>query len=276
MKVDRLLLCTDLDRTLLPNGIQPESPQARPLFTALTARPEVSLVYITGRDRGLVQQAIEAYDIPEPDYLIADVGTTIYHNGQVLTAWQEKIAPDWQGRSNAQLHDLLIDIKVLQAQEDSKQGKFKLSYYAPLDTDKTALLATIEERLKQHKVHANLIWSIDEPASIGLLDILPRNATKYHALVFSMNQTGFTPDNTLFAGDSGNDLAILCSEIPAVLVANASTEVQQEAQLSATVRGNTAQLYIAKGGFFGMNGNYSAGLLEGLAHFYPQLKHWLD
>ena len=30
-----LLLCTDLDRTLLPNGEQPESPPARALF----ARP---------------------------------------------------------------------------------------------------------------------------------------------------------------------------------------------------------------------------------------------
>ncbi|MCI5126782.1 MAG: haloacid dehalogenase, partial [Candidatus Electrothrix sp. AR5] len=31
----KLLVCTDLDRTLLPNGPQPESPGARPAFAAL-------------------------------------------------------------------------------------------------------------------------------------------------------------------------------------------------------------------------------------------------
>ncbi|MDH5258324.1 MAG: haloacid dehalogenase, partial [Gammaproteobacteria bacterium] len=53
----RLLLCTDLDRTLLPNGRQPESEQARKLFGRLASRPEVTLVYVTGRDPVLVEDA---------------------------------------------------------------------------------------------------------------------------------------------------------------------------------------------------------------------------
>ena len=55
---ERLLICTDLDRTLLPNGVQPESPGARRRFAALASRPEVTLVYVTGRHRALVEQAI--------------------------------------------------------------------------------------------------------------------------------------------------------------------------------------------------------------------------
>ena len=39
----QLLLCTDLDRTVLPNGPQSESQGARTLFAALAARPEVTL-----------------------------------------------------------------------------------------------------------------------------------------------------------------------------------------------------------------------------------------
>jgi len=280
MNPARLLLCTDLDRTLLPNGTQPESPQARSHFAALAARAEVDLVYITGRDRGRVWQAINEYDIPRPDYLIADVGSCIYQDfakhGPALPAWQEQIAPDWQGLRGAELRNLLHDIVALQAQEDSKQSDFKLSYYVPLDTDKKTLLATVETRLQQHSIRANLIWSIDEPAGIGLLDILPRSATKYHALVFLMHQTEHNPANTLFAGDSGNDLDLLGSEIPSVLVANASPEVMREARDLAAARGNTQQLYIAQGGMFGMNGNYSAGIVEGLVYFYPQLRGWLD
>ena len=74
----KILLCTDLDRTLLPNGPQAESPEARRHFAVLTARPEVTLAYVTGRHQALVRQAISDYSLPSPDYVLADVGTTIY------------------------------------------------------------------------------------------------------------------------------------------------------------------------------------------------------
>ena len=64
----RLLLCTDLDRTLLPNGPQPESPGARMRFARLAARPEVTLVYVTGRHRKLVEKVIGLYRLPLPDF----------------------------------------------------------------------------------------------------------------------------------------------------------------------------------------------------------------
>ena len=48
---ERLLLCTDLDRTLIPNGPQPESPGARDRFAALAGSPHVVLAYVTGRHR---------------------------------------------------------------------------------------------------------------------------------------------------------------------------------------------------------------------------------
>ena len=35
-----------------PNGVAPESPRARPLFARLAAAPDVTLVYVTGRDAG--------------------------------------------------------------------------------------------------------------------------------------------------------------------------------------------------------------------------------
>ena len=280
MSSTSLLLCTDLDRTLLPNGAQPESPQARALFANLAKHDALDLVYVTGRDQARVRQAINEYAIPLPDFLITDVGTRILKSIQgewePLNAWRDVIAPDWQNVTASELRALLSGMDHLSAQEDSKQSEFKLSYYVPLDTEKTALLDTLKTELQKHKVRANLIWSVDEPAGLGLLDILPISATKYHALVFLMQQTGHSKDNTLFAGDSGNDLEILCSEIPSVLVANASDEVRSEALSMAAQSGHMQSLYIAQGGFLGMNGNYSAGILEGFAHFYPHLQHWLD
>jgi len=64
--IDKLLICTDLDRTLLPNGKQPESAEARSMFARLVNRPEVSLADVSGGHRDLVQAAIWEYQLLTP------------------------------------------------------------------------------------------------------------------------------------------------------------------------------------------------------------------
>lgn len=274
-----ILICTDLDRTLLPNGHQPESPEARKRFAALVSRPEVSLAYVSGRDKPLVLEAMAEYSLPIPDYLIGDVGTSIYqwteNQWHLREDWHEHIAPDWAGRSNDEIKHLLSDISVLTPQEDSKQNRFKLSYYAPYDVDQEQLLAAARNRLEQHSISANLIWSIDETTDTGLLDVLPASATKYHAIAFLIEHAGFAVSDTVFAGDSGNDIPVLCSEIPSVLVANATAAVAEQALALARQRNTQSTLYLAQGRFLGMNGNYSAGILEGVAHYFPKIKPWI-
>lgn len=274
-----ILLCTDLDRTLLPNGKQPESPPARPLFHQLVGRPEVQLAYVSGRDRQLLLDAIAEYDLPVPDYAIADVGTTIYaiHDDQwrIWGQWHDEIGADWGPYTQQSLAELLQDINVLQLQEATKQGKYKLSYYADAKTEQTTLFNTIHQRFDQRGIKANLIWSIDETTHTGLLDILPRSANKLHAIRFLMQEQAYSPDHVVFAGDSGNDLEVLCSDIQAVLVNNATPEVREQALSLAGANGCTAQLYLAGGDFLGMNGNYAAGILEGVAYYLPHTVEWL-
>ena len=61
-----ILLCSDLDRTLIPNGAEDESPQARPLFAGLAAHPQLRLAYVSGRDKNLVKKGIVDFDLPSP------------------------------------------------------------------------------------------------------------------------------------------------------------------------------------------------------------------
>lgn len=270
----RFLLCTDLDRTLIPNGTQPESPAARERFKRLVSREEIMLAYVTGRHQALIEQAIAEFDLPQPDFAIADVGTTIYRidssGWNPSQEWDAQIAPDWHGLTHNELHGLLSVFPVLRLQEKEKQNRHKLSYYVSIETDAQRLLAEMDTRLKYSDIKANLIWSIDAKAQRGLLDVLPSSANKLHAIRFLMQQQGFGRDNTVFAGDSGNDLDVLLSVIPAVLVANADAEVRRKA-----VEADGETLYLARGDYLGMNGNYSAGILEGVAHYWPEADRWL-
>ena len=276
----RILLCTDLDRTLLPNGDAPESPEARPRFRALAARPEISLAYVTGRHRELVLDAIGDYGIPLPDYVIGDVGSTIYRvsdgHWTPSAEWSAHIAPDWGRRDRTALAALLAGVRGLRLQEPAKQAQHKLSYYTPPDWDQRCLLPEMDDLLARHRVRANLIWSLDETTRTGLLDVLPASASKRHAIEFLMQEEGFAPGETVFAGDSGNDLAVLVSPIQATLVANATEEVRGQALAEARREGTSDSLYLARGGFQGMNGNYAAGILEGVAHYLPAVAEWWD
>ncbi|MGB5442477.1 MAG: HAD-IIB family hydrolase [Gammaproteobacteria bacterium] len=277
---EKLLICTDLDRTLIANGPQPESPAARRHFDALAAHPGVTLAYVSGRHRALVEKAITNYCLPLPDFVIGDVGTTIYHVGPDRDwlrqrSWEEEIAPDWAGKRRDELMALLHDLPALRPQGYACQNDYKLSYFVSLQSNRQTLSAQIRQRLEAHGVNASLIWSVDEPAGVGLLDVLPARASKYHALESLMKHHGFSYENTVFCGDSGNDIEVLASPVPAVLVANSQPAVRKLARRLADEAGYSQQLYIAQGNFMGMNGNYSAGMLEGIAHYHPHSIDWM-
>jgi HAD superfamily hydrolase (TIGR01484 family) len=242
-------------------------------------RPEVVLSYVTGRHLQLVEEAISEHSLPEPDFLITDVGTVIIERKggwRNLVEWEREIAADWTHTDRSQLEELFADLAELTPQEPSRQNTFKLSYYTPLEVDTEGLLATMERRLSEQAARVALLWSADEVAGVGLLDLLPENATKLHAIEFVRKRLGFSIKETLFAGDSGNDLQVLTSHVPSVLVANAREDVRRLALEGALRAGFEERLYLARGGLLGMNGNYAAGILEGLVHYYPETVAWLD
>ncbi|SDP51457.1 HAD-IIB family hydrolase [Desulforhopalus singaporensis] len=276
----KLLVCTDLDRTLIPNGAAPESPDARKWFGRLVKIPGIALAYVTGRDLALVTGAIKEYRLPVPDFVLADVGASIYvareGSWQQWRAWQQHIAPDWKGLSGRDLAVLLDGISTIELQEKNKQGTFKLSYYAPLDTQPRELLREIEAVFARHNIKVDLVWSIDEPAGVGLLDILPARAGKKNAVEFVMASNGYGLDSTIFCGDSGNDLPVFAGPVASVVVNNASNEVKAEARKNAARNNTTDSLYLATGGFRGMNGNYAAGILEGVCFFHQEINALLE
>ena len=93
------LICTDLDRTLLPNGDAPESPGAREKLARALDDQGLELAFVSGRHLSLVQDAIHEFDLPRPRFAICDVGTSIYETDGTrwteLQSWWDRLAEDW-------------------------------------------------------------------------------------------------------------------------------------------------------------------------------------
>ncbi len=262
------ILATDLDRTLLPNGGWPADPNAIELFNRLTERQGVTVVYVTGRNLALSEQAIRQYGIRHPDILIGDVGTSIrrYQQGE----WQDH--PGWSAHVRAAsprwdaaaVTRELSAIGGLRRQEDEHCGPFKQSYY--LDhAGREGILRQVEERVKG-RFDEVIIYSLDSQSGDGLLDLLPASATKQTALEFMVAEFGVARERVVFCGDSGNDIFPLTAGFAGVLVRNA--DEQLVAGVKQAQRDNPGlQLYFARGGFAGLNGYYTGGVLEGAAHY---------
>lgn len=267
---DKYLLCTDLDRTLIPNGDLPEPDGARDQFRNLISNPDIALAYVSGRSRELVQNAIREHELPQPDYVIADVGASQYYidNGRwmPLEEWQQKIAKDWNGQDSMKLrHQLDMTDARLKLQPESGQSRFKLSF----EMSPSAGLETEAEKL-QHtldglQAKCNLISSIDETRDRGLVDILPASANKRFAIEFLAQQLRISIDRVCFAGDSGNDLDVILSPIKSVLVGNATDSVKASARNAMSHQGGQSVYFAAA--------CYAAGIVEGFLHYYPQVKN---
>ncbi len=275
----KLLLCTDLDRTLIPNGAAPEDPAARGLLHTLCAHPGVTLVYVSGRDRQLVADALEAYALPRPAYAITDVGSTIYRlhgdTWQRLEPWLELLRREWPEGTVEQIKTVVDGVAGVVLQEPHKQNLFKVSYYVSLQQPTDDLRQKIAQTLSAAGIGANQIWSHDEVTRVGLLDILPTAADKYRAIRFLQKLLDFADTELVFAGDSGNDLQVINSDIPSILVANTAPDIKQAALDWARRRQRLGALYIARGAGPLASGNYSAGVIEGVCHFQPALQAWL-
>jgi sucrose-6F-phosphate phosphohydrolase len=272
--LQKILMCSDLDRTLIPNGYQEESVHARPAFRMMAENANIYLAYVSGRNKQLILDAIEEFYLPEPDYAIGDVGTTLYRisNGSwtLSDEWSDEIGQDWKGLDREELAEYFENMQDLRIQEPEKQSPYKLSFYTEPNVDHQHLKEDLHVVLAEKGIHTNIIWSVDEISTTGLLDIIPARANKLNAIRFLMKQEQFFEGNTIFAGDSGNDLDVLTSSLQAILVKNAMDEVRREAVKSISAKQMRHRLYLPRGNFLGMNGNYAAGVLEGLAHFFPE------
>lgn len=260
------LLASDLDGTLLPNSGADYNKNFfyRFINWMEERRPRLKLAYITGRHLELALQGIAEYHLPEPDFLVGDVGASIYmkHQGKWRRSnkWDAEIGRDFQDYSRTEIENLLSEMPELDLQEQEAQGRFKISYYFDSSINPSDLADKIEALLHEKRLELRVITSIDPVTDRGLLDVLPRHASKEEALKFLIDALNLPKGGVMYCGDTGNDLLPLTSGYPAVLVGNATPEIEELVRQKAQERGTHRFIFYA-------TKPYAEGIAQALYHF---------
>ena len=230
MEPNRRVIATDLDRTLIPNGIAKDTNSVQK-FTAFLHQKPFNLIYVTARSKDSVLRAIDRYKLPIPHIIIGQVGTTIHvnKNGNFTSVqeWEQKIRKENPLWDRETITNNLCKIPQLQLQAEKEQNRFKLSY----------IFQTIEERKEYEEAvittvnaiareSATVIISDDLNAHLSYVDILPKTVSKLTALKFVIYTYNLVKSNVLCAGDSENDYSMLLSDLTSVVVGNASEDVK--------------------------------------------------
>jgi maltooligosyltrehalose trehalohydrolase len=227
------VLATDLDGTLIPlDGNEQNRTDLEQLKQLLDDRDAV-LTFVTGRHLEIVEHAIRQHALPQPDWIICDVGTSIYRKSPEGWAQETAYREHLDGLITLlpidQLRRELADVPGLTLQEEAKQGAFKLSYYVQ-ENELEDAVARIESVLDQRNAPWSIISSVDPFTRDGLIDLLPRGVSKAYAVEWWRQHCNIERDDLVFAGDSGNDFAALVAGYRVIVVRNADRDLARRVE----------------------------------------------
>lgn len=258
------VLATDLDGTLIPLEDEPENERDLSRLAEYLSRHEITLTFVSGRHLASVRDAIQRFSLPDPDWVICDVGSSIYqrtdkndfHPEDAYSHHLEQIVGNCRP---GQLRERLADWHELRLQEEEKQGRFKLSYYCDAERVGDCERALLDY-VDQHDLPYGVIASTDPFEGVGLIDLLPKDVSKAYALQWWTDHLGFAGNETVFAGDSGNDLAAMTAGYRTIVVGNASRRLVEHVRAHFDENDQADRLFLAQR-------KATSGVLEGCRHF---------
>ncbi|TNE72161.1 MAG: HAD-IIB family hydrolase, partial [Gammaproteobacteria bacterium] len=231
-----MLLATDLDGTFLAGN-----PDHRlKLYQLISAHPEIDLVFVTGRGLESVLPLLSDPTIPQPDYIICDVGCTVVHGDsqQAIHPIQGEIDELWPGQQTVE--DAISSFAGLQRQEVPQERRVSYFCDGEFVSDQ---LRTVAESLS-----CEVLFSAGK-----YLDILPKGVNKGSTLTRLVEHLGVDPETVLVAGDTLNDLSMYQQVFKGVCVG-----ASESGLLEATE--HQARVYHAEAPGCG-------GILEAFEHF---------
>lgn len=258
------VFASDLDGTLLPLADNAENQRDLTFVENFLWESGIQLIFVTGRPLASVCQAIESKDLPQPSTIIANVGTQIFSYDRREFILMHDYSRELDSIAPAIAFD---QVKIetagdtrLVLQEGEKQGKHKLSFYCRKCQTST-LAKQWTDRLSEIGLPIGIVASEDHLLDRGFIDFLPIKVDKNFALRWWCEYQQIQPEQVLYAGDSGNDLAAMQSGMLTIVVGNAPDLLRKELTHFHSQRfGDNSRIYLAQG-------HATSGVLEGLIHF---------
>lgn len=212
---DLLLLATDLDGTFL-GGTEQERIDFYQYIQA--ERERILLVFVTGREIERVRSLYDDPNFPRPDYVIADVGTTVVHGKtfKPISVVQSWVAERW-GNANERVKELLANEPGLELQ--TVEAERYVSYcYQP----EVLHPSTLE---KLNEAGFDYILSADT-----FLDVMPKGVAKGPTLLRFIEEMGLNPNNVIVCGDTLNDLSLFETGLKGIAVGNSEPKLVKKIQ----------------------------------------------
>ena len=231
-----MLLATDLDGTLLAG----DHKLRRQLYKLLELHPDFKLAYVTGRGLESVLPLLSDPLLPQPEYIICDVGATVVdgETQQAIQPLQSNIDQRWPGEQAVAA--AMAPFTQLKRQEVPQQRR--CSYHAKKDS-----LSPEIDRVAAG-LDCDVIYSAD-----WYLDILPRGVNKGSTIRALVEHLSIDPASVLVAGDTLNDLSMFEQGFKGVCVG------RSEPALVESTKNHSNVMHAEKTG--------CGGILEALSYF---------
>ncbi len=231
------VLASDIDGTLVGHGGEPD------LVRFLRDRPQIGLVYLTGRTRPNAEVLLDSHGFPQPLALATDLGADVYWGPSLSLdeAWAFQQRRDWSPRQVVHALDAVDGVNY-----QSRCSYWRLAFYA---RDLTAV-----GEARAHLVQQGIVCRTLFDEDAHRLDVVPRSALKGRALKYILNQLHIRAQQCFVAGDAENDGDLLSGRYHGVVVANGSRSFKEK--LPDT---------IMRSGYPG-----AQGVLDGLSRFVKQ------
>lgn len=238
------LFSTDLDGTVV--GDNDATRRFRDFWHALPEAQRPLLVFNSGRLIDDQLALLEEVPLPQPDYIIGGVGTMLHakKRSELESSYRRSLGTGFDPRKIA---EVMAGIPGVTLQEERYQHGLKSSWF--LHNANDAALSQIEAALLAADIDARIVYSSDRD-----LDILPKAADKGAALTWLCGQLGIGLDESVVAGDTGNDRAMFeLKNVRGVIVGNALPELVSLAHRDRR--------------FFHAEATEADGVIEGLRHW---------
>jgi hydroxymethylpyrimidine pyrophosphatase-like HAD family hydrolase len=249
-----MILATDLDGTFLHG----EKSARDKLYKLVMEEKNITLVFVTGRGLESVSPLFRGQAIPVPDFIIADVGSTIVMGKDMrpVEPVQSDIRSRWPG--SLEILDALKGVDDLQYQPVPQRGRCSFWIRNPQVIDE------VRERIKP--LDCDIIYSAGK-----FLDILPKGVNKGSTLQQLARLRQWKSEEILVAGDTLNDLSLFETGYKSVIPANAEPGLLEKlGSFKQQIQTFTVALSFSNSpsnSVYFASAEGAAGVMEGLRHF---------